>query len=569
MAITPQTDLFLVKCPLQLSNKHQLTFNSKDEQFNYFRSLPRIELDQISYIRKDNVIRFNQHIDSLLEYNYCFYQNENYSNKWFYAFIVRMEYVNDNCTNIYIKQDVWQTWQFDLVYLQSFVEREMVNVSDDIPGNNREPEGLEFGEPKVLASSDINGFLPMYILCYACNEEHDPKKDNLPYFVDDDNFTIGGYINGMASGVAFCMCSNPYGLLLLTNWINGKGFGDFIITIFTVPRLAFLGYDGITLENITNPNWNYSHWYNDAEEKINSSGRTVSLNGVGTSIDSYIPKNKKVLSYPYTYLAITPQNGNSKIFKYENFSGNPSIKIISEINPNPDVMIIPQNYNGKTGDVTNEASHITGYPTVSYQSDKFNAWLAQNQKSIDLNAEHQRNTYAIQETGRGISMVGNLASGLGSALTLDLGGAVGSVFNAMQDINQEQQAKEDYAYFIKSQMAQKEAQSLIPSSANMGTSATLLGYNLLGSNLVQKYGIRREFAEKIDKYFDMYGYQTNTLKVPNINNRPTWNYIKTIECNINANIPQMDLAEIKDLFNSGFTLWHSTINFKNYSANNR
>lgn len=436
-------------------------------------------------------------------------------------------------------------------------------------GANREPEGLEFGEPKVLASSDINGFLPMYILCYACNEEHDPKKDNLPYFVDDDNFTIGGYINGMASGVAFCMCSNPYGLLLLTNWINGKGFGDFIITIFTVPRLAFLGYDGITLENITNPNWNYSHWYNDAEEKINSSGRTVSLNGVGTSIDSYIPKNKKVLSYPYTYLAITPQNGNSKIFKYENFSGNPSIKIISEINPNPDVMIIPQNYNGKAGDVTNEASHITGYPTVSYQSDKFNAWLAQNQKSIDLNAEHQRNTYAIQETSRGISMVGNLASGLGSALTLDLGGAVGSVFNAMQDINQEQQAKEDYAYFIKSQMAQKEAQSLIPSSANMGTSATLLGYNLLGSNLVQKYGIRREFAEKIDKYFDMYGYQTNTLKVPNINNRPTWNYIKTIECNINANIPQMDLAEIKDLFNSGITLWHSTTNFKNYSANNR
>ena len=133
MAITPQTDLFLVKCPLQLSNKHQLTFNSKDEQFNYFRSLPRLELDQISYIRKDNVIRFNQHIDSLLEYNYCFYQNENYSNKWFYAFIVRMEYVNDNCTNIYIKQDVWQTWQFDLVYLQSFVEREMINVSDDIP----------------------------------------------------------------------------------------------------------------------------------------------------------------------------------------------------------------------------------------------------------------------------------------------------------------------------------------------------------------------------------------------------------------------------------------------------
>lgn len=133
MAIRPQSDLYLVKCPLQLSNKHQLTFNSKDEQIAYFRSLPKLEIDNISYIRKDNYIRYPEHIDNLIEYNYCFYQNENYSNKWFYAFIVRMEYVNDNCTNIYIKQDVFQTWQFDIQYLQSFVEREMINVSNDIP----------------------------------------------------------------------------------------------------------------------------------------------------------------------------------------------------------------------------------------------------------------------------------------------------------------------------------------------------------------------------------------------------------------------------------------------------
>lgn len=44
-----------------------------------------------------------------------------------------MEYVNDNCTFIYIKQDVWQTWQFDIQYLQSFVEREMIDVSSDYP----------------------------------------------------------------------------------------------------------------------------------------------------------------------------------------------------------------------------------------------------------------------------------------------------------------------------------------------------------------------------------------------------------------------------------------------------
>lgn len=133
MAIQPDTNLYLLKCPLELSNKHQLTFTNKNQQFEYFSNLDNLEINRISYQRKDSVIRYPAHIDSLLEYNYCMYQNDNYSNKWFYAFIVNMEYVNDSMTNIYIKTDVFQTWQFDLIYKQSFIEREMINVSDDVP----------------------------------------------------------------------------------------------------------------------------------------------------------------------------------------------------------------------------------------------------------------------------------------------------------------------------------------------------------------------------------------------------------------------------------------------------
>lgn len=40
--ITPQTDIYLLKSPLQLSNKHQLTFANADAQFNYFNGLPKI-----------------------------------------------------------------------------------------------------------------------------------------------------------------------------------------------------------------------------------------------------------------------------------------------------------------------------------------------------------------------------------------------------------------------------------------------------------------------------------------------------------------------------------------------
>lgn len=373
----------------------------------------------------------------------------------------------------------------------------------------------------------------------------------------------------MAFGLAFCLCSYPNMLMNLITQINNKGLGNQIVTIFSVPRLAFLGYDQCTYENIINPSWAYIHWFNDLVETIHSAGRTVDLNGVGTTLDSYTPRNKKLLSYPYTYLTINPQNGQSKVYKYENFSGNPSIKIISEMNPNPDIMIIPQNYNGKTGDCTTEASHLTGYPTIGYQTDTFNAWLAQNQQILDLNLEHTKNTYAISSASRAINQAGNLLGTVGNIMSLDFGGAVSAATSAANFINEEKQAQVDFVYDIKSQMAQKEAQSLVPSSANLGSSATLLGYNLLGTNLVQKYSIRRQWAEKIDSYLDLYGYQTNQVKIPNINNRPNWNYIKTIGCNINGNIPQMDLAEIKELFNSGITLWHNANNFKNYNANNR
>lgn len=133
MPVTPQTDIRLVKCNLNMNNKNQLTFANAEAQYNYFNSLPHLQEDNCSYQRKDNVIRFPAHIDTILEYNYVMYQNENYSNKWFYSFITNMRYVNDNMTEITIATDVFQTWQFDIVYRQCFVEREMINVSDDVP----------------------------------------------------------------------------------------------------------------------------------------------------------------------------------------------------------------------------------------------------------------------------------------------------------------------------------------------------------------------------------------------------------------------------------------------------
>lgn len=133
MVIVPNSDIYLLKVPITLDGKNQLNFPSKEAQFAYFSSLPKVLLENATYQRKNGSIRFPDKVDDIINYNYVMYQNTNYSDKWFYAFILGMRYVNDSMTEIIIQTDVWQTWQFDLNIKPSFVEREMINPSDDIP----------------------------------------------------------------------------------------------------------------------------------------------------------------------------------------------------------------------------------------------------------------------------------------------------------------------------------------------------------------------------------------------------------------------------------------------------
>lgn len=80
--------------------------------------------------------------------------------------------------------------------------------------------------------------------------------------------------------------------------------------------------------------------------------------------------------------------------------------------------------------------------------------------------------------------------------------------------------------------------------------------------------VRYEIARSIDEFLSMFGYKVNRVKVPNITGRRNWNYVKTIGCYIEADIPQTDLAQIKEMFDRGITLWHNPATFVDYSQNN-
>ena len=146
MYIEPNTTIKLLhNVPLDNTYEHTILFSSADEQANYFASLTKHNLSNNTYQRvQRGVAKIGLSADSCYDCNYLMFQNTNYGNKWFYAFIQKIEYINNAVCEVTFELDVMQTWLFDFTLKQCFVERE--HTATDVIGEHIEPEPLETGE---------------------------------------------------------------------------------------------------------------------------------------------------------------------------------------------------------------------------------------------------------------------------------------------------------------------------------------------------------------------------------------------------------------------------------------
>lgn len=153
--IQPTSNIYILKdVPLNPSYDDTITFNNTEEQFNYFSNFAKFQLSNYSIVReKLNTLKVEGDIGKYYDVNYMIFQNDNFSDKWFYAFIVRVEYLNPNTTLITFTLDVMQSWMFDYTILPSLVERE--HVMDDSLYANVENEGIEVNE-RISFDSPIN-----------------------------------------------------------------------------------------------------------------------------------------------------------------------------------------------------------------------------------------------------------------------------------------------------------------------------------------------------------------------------------------------------------------------------
>jgi hypothetical protein len=122
---------------------------------------------------------------------------------------------------------------------------------------------------------------------------------------------------------------------------------------------------------------------------------------------------------------------------------------------------------------------------------------------------------------------------------------------------------------IASQNAAYEGHKAMPDTlATKANNGGALHYSEWDCYKIYYTKIRPEYAEIIDNYFTCYGYATHIVKTPNVTGRRNWNYVKTVGCTINGNLPTDVEQQITAIFDRGVTFWHNPATIHNYNANN-
>jgi len=185
MIMSPNTQVRLLSnVPLSNDYEHVMTFADRDAQASYFLSCVTHIYDEFNYQREEVAIKVPEPYDGLYNCNYLMYKNLDYGNKWFYGFITKKEYVNAGTTRIYFDLDVWQTYQFDINFLPSFIDREHCNRwnSDGTPVINTQPENLEIGTDYEVVKNEVyNGGTTNYYLLTSSTSLVDAfKRSEIP-----------------------------------------------------------------------------------------------------------------------------------------------------------------------------------------------------------------------------------------------------------------------------------------------------------------------------------------------------------------------------------------------------
>lgn len=573
------TDIRLLSgVPFSNDYKNTRWFDDLNSQTNYFLSKNVVHSEsQMNFQRIEgyHFIAVNKSIDQLWGTNYLMFRNAQYNNKWFYAFVTKLEYVQKNRTNVHFQIDVFQTWKFEMNFKPSFVLREHCKLwnSDGSPVINTVDEGLNYGTDYEVVS--VDNYKPMgeiFFLVIVCKSKihgTDAKKitpvlngtpQPLSYYIHP--FKLNGDTPKVSLGTISPILKVLKGLFEQDDAVNN------VVSLYITD---FIGYnanvsgDTLTLDSYTfsiagvadNVSENFDTIYVQSMPSYNA----IPTN-LGNKYSGYKSvKESKLLMYPYTVLILDDLKGNRSILKNEYIQSNDlNITVKGSLGTSNKVSYGVPDYLMNEG-MTNstyaslEHSIINNNPNdVAVLNDYLSAFLQGNRNSL----ENQKDSILWNGWMNGISSaIGGVASGrMGNDIGVASAGTniVAGAGNTVLQLQGIEAKKQDIG-------------NTPPSLVKMGGNTAFdFGNGFKGLYIIKKQ-ITSEYRRKLANFFNMFGYKVNEVKVPNFHTRRYWNYVQTSSCIITGNFNNDDLQELKSVFDNGITLWH-TDDVGNYSLDN-
>lgn len=554
MYITPNTNIKIYRnVPLDNKYTDTINFNSISQQNAYFHNgiIPKYSLQAQSYQRVNKQrIRVEILSDNLYDCNYLAFQNSAYENKWFYAFIKSVEWINNVTSEIEFEIDVMQTYMFDIELKPCFVEREHVN--DDTIGINRIYENLETGD--FVTTYDVQNMNNSVLIPIMVTSGILPDGTN--------STTVGSYCNNTFNGLDF-YAINPrrvensptrnYWLQQYIGLIQQAGRTDGIIAIFMYPINLLRqnpnneGEIPISFPSDSSPQFAFvkisnatSIFAQYSKQVIYESGFTEYINSVPVK---YVPKNNKL--YTSQFLKCIVENGNGGVSELdiEKFnSQNLEFNIYGSVTITGDTRLIPFNYDDVVTQKPNNEVGLDGggFATSAWTSNVYYSWL-------NANGQQWKANMLIDTT----KSVAGVATSLASSDAISAGLYAGDI------------AEKTFNNVTKISDLKHIPDSVSGKQSNIMNAIT--GYS--GFNLKIKT-VNPITAKIIDDYFSLYGYKVNTVKVPSRSNRQHWTYVKTVGCKVIGGCPTDDIIKIESIYDNGVRFWNDPYNVGNYLDNN-
>lgn len=614
----PIGKIYLLKnIDIDSSYTHQYYFRNTDAQLDFFESKIFKTLEDGTYQRKNiNSIQVPYQADEIADCKYLYWINSNYSNKPYFAFITSIDYVNPGVSQVNYQLDVYQTYLFDIQWKQSFIERQHTQRYDgNAPVVNTLDENLDYGTEYDITYRGTVYQEPNVAFCIiGTTEEGDSYQygsldSNLAYrivpvWLGDESRTFDTDYNG-----------TRYTLATLRDVFQAfRTSTDLVNTMVSCVIVPYLCVENLMIEErssttmyIQSPSFKVKYL-----PGVSPQIYTLALTR-GTTADPYVVYSaqmgtkyqhlpvydeSKLLMYPYSFMEMTTNRGDSKIIKLEYINSNIiDVGICGTVSFRNKMAYIIKDYlstgymiNNALVDNSNESVPIVDDYSASYLQANSNAIAVAQSNAQMLQQAQIENAQRTYNTGMDNlvtnATVGGIQSGvdiIGGLITASPGSVMGGINRGLETYgnyvtgerstetsyaNTSRSANTDYQMSIASTLAKiRDAEQIPASTRSLGGDYMFdNAYSCNRLYLVFKT-IKQEYASKLTNYFKQYGYKVNSLEVPQFKTRASWNYIKMKEPNVYGNIPMDDLMRIRDIFLKGITLWHGDY-IGDYSRNN-